>query len=133
MTRNPREARFQRLLKIRSRQLRKEATPAEVSLWQILRNRKVTGLKFRRQQRLGRFVADFFCAEVKLVVELDGAVHENQADRDAAREEVLERGEVTILRFKNAEVLEDQKAVILRIVAEAERLRAQAGPETRTR
>ena len=133
MTQNPREARFQRLLKIRSRQLRKEATPAEVSLWQILRNRKVTGLKFRRQQRLGRFVADFFCAEVKLVVELDGAVHENQADRDAAREEVLERGEVTILRFKNAEVLEDQKAVILRIVAEAERLRAQAGPETRTR
>ena len=133
MTQNPREARFQRLLKIRSRQLRKEATPAEVSLWQILRNRKVTGLKFRRQQRLGRFVADFFCAEVKLVVELDGAVHENQADRDAAREEVLERGEVTILRFKNGEVLEDQKAVILRIVAEAERLRAQEGPETRTR
>ena len=122
---NPRDARFQRLLKIRSRQFRQEATPAEVSLWGILRNRKIAGLKFRRQQWLGRFVADFFCADIKLVVELDGAVHKNQVDRDAAREEVLERGQLTILRFKNVEALENPKAVILKIVATAEHLRAK--------
>jgi very-short-patch-repair endonuclease len=130
MARNAHEARFQRVLKVRTRQLRREATPAEQLLWDRLRDRKVAGLKIRRQQRLDRFVADFFCAEIKLVIELDGPVHEAQADRDAARQEALERGGLRLLRFTNAEILDDPKAAILRIVEFARRMRNGDNPET---
>ncbi len=130
MSRKPCEARVQRDPKTRSRQLRHEATPAEMSLWEILRNRKVAGLKFRRQQRRGGFIADFFCAEIKLVIELDGPVHTHLADWDAARQEALEQGGLIVVRFANAEVIDTPMYVILRIVATAQRLRAKLTPET---
>lgn len=125
MSRKSRDASFHRALLSRSRQLRGEGTPAEAQLWEILRDRKVAGLKFRRQAVLGRFVADFFCAEIKLVIELDGPVHAESADRDTAREKVLEAGGLTVLRFTNDAVSNDTKSVIQRIVSLASQLRAK--------
>ncbi|MHB0858108.1 MAG: endonuclease domain-containing protein [Anaerolineae bacterium] len=60
--------------------LRKQSTPAEALLWQNLRGRRLAGAKFRRQHPIGPYVADFYCAEQHLVVELDGPVHLVQAE-----------------------------------------------------
>ena len=59
----------------RARQLRKEMTPAERLLWKLLRNRRLRSWKFRRQKAIGFYIADFYCHELKLIVELDGDVH----------------------------------------------------------
>jgi len=74
-------------------------------LWRGIRRRHREGLKFRRQHPLGRFILDFCCPELKLVIEVDGAVHEAQADRDAARTATLEAGGYQVLRFRNDDVL----------------------------
>jgi very-short-patch-repair endonuclease len=64
-----------------ARALRKRQTPAEKAMWAILRDRRLQDLKFRRQLPIDRFVADFCCWEIRLVVELDGEVHAEQAER----------------------------------------------------
>jgi very-short-patch-repair endonuclease len=61
-----------------ARQFRKQPTPSEAILWQALRNRKLEGRKFRRQQPIGCFIVDFFCASERLIVEVDGLIHESQ-------------------------------------------------------
>ena len=73
------------LLLKRARDLRHERIPVETKLWQCLRNRQLGGFKFRRNQPLPPFIADFFCAELRLIVELDGASHERCADYDDSR------------------------------------------------
>jgi adenine-specific DNA-methyltransferase len=72
------------------RQFRREPTPSEAILWQALRNRKLEGRKFRRQQPIGCFVVDFFCAAERLIVEVDGPIHESQQLCDRERQELLE-------------------------------------------
>ena len=86
-----------------SRELRKRATTAEKLLWEHLRNRKLDGLKFRRQHHFGRYISDFYCAELFLVIELEGGIHErkDQREYDEHRDEVLESRRLTILKFKN--------------------------------
>ncbi|MCS7056143.1 MAG: DUF559 domain-containing protein, partial [Thermoflexales bacterium] len=104
-----------RALVERARQLRKEATPAEDLLWQLLRNRQFMGMKFRRQHPIaGRFIADFFCDEAKLVIEVDGGVHEQPEQRahDAARDEALRAHGYRVLRFSNEAVLRDTGRVL---------------------
>jgi very-short-patch-repair endonuclease len=68
-------------IKARARELRKVMTPAEKMLWQQLRGRGLNGLKFRRQHPLGNLIVDFYCAEHRLVIEVDGGIH----DADHAR------------------------------------------------
>ena len=97
--------------------MRREPTRAEDRLWQRLRNRQASGLKFRRQHAIGRFIVDFYCAEARLVVEVDGAVHEDTADEDAARQEFLESRGLRVLRFSNDEVSKSLDRV-LRAVAD---------------
>ena len=70
--------------------MRRQPTSAEEALWGALQKKQVAGLKFRRQHPVGRFVLDFYCASHRLVVEVDGDIHDAQQDRDAARTEVLE-------------------------------------------
>jgi len=97
--------------KILARELRKNQTNAEKILWEKLRNRKFLGLKFTRQHpvyyfkdgRKNFFIADFFCSELKLIIELDGKIHEKQKDYDKVREELLKSKEIDILRFNNEE------------------------------
>lgn len=87
----------------RARRLRKEQTPWEAALWERLRAHRLDGLHFRRQHQLGRYIADFYCAELKLVIELDGAQHERPAAQayDQERDHILQSLGLQILRFKN--------------------------------
>ena len=100
------------LIQQRARELRQEMTPAERALWERLRNRRLGGLKFRRQHPLGRFIADFYCASHRLIIELDGPVHKAQRDYDAARAEHLRERGYRILRFSNEQVLNDIEKVL---------------------
>jgi very-short-patch-repair endonuclease len=93
--------------KEQARNLRKKSTPAENELWSRLRNRKLAGLKFRRQQVIEGFITDFYCEEVKLAIEVDGPVHGNdeQIKTDRLREKVFCSRGVYTLRFQNEAVL----------------------------
>ena len=84
-------------------------------MWEALRDRRFEGLKFRRQHGAGPFVLDFFCAAHKLVIELDGAVHDEQVAQDTYRTEQLMQYGYRVVRFRNAEVLEDLPRVLARI------------------
>ena len=88
------------------RELRQSATKAEKILWEYLRNRNLDGLKFRRQHPIDKFIADFYCHEKKLVVELDGAVHDDKMNSqyDEARSYELKGSGITAIRFRNGEV-----------------------------
>jgi very-short-patch-repair endonuclease len=99
------------------RELRQEATDAEKLLWAELRNRKLKGLKFRRQHPLDKFIVDFYCNEKNLVVELDGGVHDEKInkDYDDARTVMLAGFNIIVLRFKNEEVINDMQGVLKKI------------------
>ena len=88
------------------RELRQSSTKAEKILWEYLRNRNLDGLKFRRQHPIDKFIADFYCHERKLVVELDGAVHDDKmnAQYDEARTYELKGSGIKVIRFRNREV-----------------------------
>ncbi|MEI5680836.1 MULTISPECIES: endonuclease domain-containing protein [unclassified Mesorhizobium] len=99
-----------------ARSLRRELTEAEDRLWQELRGRRLDGIKFRRQGPVGRFVADFLCADAMLIVEIDGSQHadsEYDRDRDA---ELKARG-FRVLRFWNDDVLREMNSVCDTIIA----------------
>ncbi len=85
MKRQKKRIRALSLVQQRARELRQEMTPAEKTLWEQLRNRKLGGFKFRRQHPLDRFIVDFYCAACKLIVEVDGDIHDLQQERDAIR------------------------------------------------
>lgn len=89
-----------------TRKLRKSITPWERKLWQILRNRAIKHAKFRRQFKIGSYVADFCCLEVKLIIELDGGHHNEPENRktDQTRQKHLESLGFTVLRFWNNEI-----------------------------
>ncbi len=95
-----------------AKQLRKQLTPAEECLWQALRNRKLKGLRFRRQHPVGRFIVDFYCPEYKLVIEVDGGIHTEQMDYDAIRTEEMQAYGYHIIRFENQQVLENLDLVL---------------------
>ena len=103
--------------------LRRSQTLAESRLWPLLRGRRLHGFKFRRQVPIDRYIADFMCREANLIVELDGASHEERVVHDALRTEVLERCGFRVLRFDNELVLTDPGGVADAICA-ALRLRA---------
>ena len=98
--------------KVKARELRKQSTDAESTLWNLLRNRQLTDYKFRRQAPIGKYIVDFLCFERNLVVELDGGQHQEQSDYDAERTRVLESKGYRVIRFWNNLVLEDTDAVL---------------------
>ena len=87
-----------------ARQFRKEPTPSEAILWKALRKQQVEGRKFRRQQPIGRFVVDFFCASERLIVEIDGGIHESQKNLDYQRQQLLESLGLRFLRVSSEQV-----------------------------
>jgi very-short-patch-repair endonuclease len=103
----------------RARQLRDALTPAERILWAQLRNRRLKGLKFRRQVPLGPFVADFYCADLRLVVEADGSQHAN-CPSDKARDAWMVRRGFTVLRFWNNDISCNLPGVLSRIAEHSE-------------
>jgi len=88
-----------------ARHMRANPTAAEKVLWQQLRNRQVNNLKFRRQHPVGSYIVDFYCAEKKLLVEIDGDSHLEQVEYDIERTQWLESQGMRVLRFTNEEVL----------------------------
>ena len=100
-----------------AKRLRKKTTPAEEKLWKHLRNRQLKNLKFRRQHPIKYYIADFYCHEVRLVIELDGGIHKKKAikDRDENRQAEIERFDLHVLRFKNEEVMENVEGVLEKI------------------
>lgn len=81
-----------------ARTLRAEQTPSEDTLWAALRNRGLDGWKFRRQFPVGPFVLDFFCAQARLAVEVDGAIHLEQMQADRLRQELIEEVGIRFVR-----------------------------------
>ena len=88
-----------------SRVMRLDPTPAEARLWRALRMRQLGGWKFRRQHVIVGYVVDFYCAELRVVVEVDGAVHNRLRPDDEAREADLRRVGLEVVRFSNDAVL----------------------------
>lgn len=100
----------------RARELRRAATFEERILWEHLRAHRLRGLHFRRQQVIDGFIVDFYCHSTRLVIEVDGEVHEKQTEYDAERDTVLRTRGLRVLRFTNSEVCELLPSVIERIV-----------------
>ena len=88
----------------RAKELRNEATPMEEKLWQAVRSKRLGGFKFRRQHPIGPYIVDFCCFEKRLVVEIDGGIHQQQNGYDAARTLDLNDRGYTVIRFTNEEV-----------------------------
>lgn len=89
----------------RAREMRLNPTPAEAQLWQALRRRRLDGFKFRQQAPFGQYIVDFYCPAARLVVEVDGAQHLDQAEYDEARTLWLENKGLRVIRFRNEDVL----------------------------
>ena len=100
-----------------ARDLRRTMTPAERLVWQRVRDNRIAGVKFRRQQVIEGFVADFFCHKAKLVVEIDGEIHdtEDRKKEDERRTTVFAGRGLEEIRFRNDEVLSGIDKVIGKI------------------
>lgn len=109
--------------KLLARELRKRQTPAEDILWKSLRNRQFLGKKFLRQHpiffyyghREAFFIADFYCREQGLVIEVDGASHEYQKEYDEFRTHIIHSLGTKVVRFKNDEIEGDLSQVLERL------------------
>jgi len=101
----------------RAAQLRKKMTGAEKLLWERLRRKQLLGLTFRRQHPIYQFIADFYCHKIKLVIEIDGSIHDIEDIRlhDKGREDEFEKFGITTMRFINEEVTENINTVIEKI------------------
>src|SRR5918996_709275 len=110
--------RYRRDLRPRARDLRRDPTPAERKLWFEFLSGHVE--KFTRQKPLGAYIADFYCARHRLVIELDGDSHFTHAGEryDERRTEILAAQDIRVIRFTNAEVLQNFEAVCARIEEE---------------
>lgn len=101
-----------------ARELRKKQTVAELLLREILRDKHVNNLKFRRQHPLGNYIADFYCPEKNLVIELDGNIHNKteQKKHDQERDAVMEKHHINVIRFTNDDIFERIEEVIQTII-----------------
>ncbi|HEY8600190.1 MAG TPA: DUF559 domain-containing protein [Thermomicrobiales bacterium] len=101
----------------RAKQLRRQMTLAERELWRQLRANRLNGYQFRRQQVIDGFIVDFYCHTLKLIIEVDGPIHDSQAQHDRGREYLLTGRDLRILRFNNDELLQDLPSVLAHILA----------------
>ena len=106
----------ERMAQTMSRANRRGQTDAERLLWAKLRDRRLGGVKFRRQHPIGQYITDFCCAEARLVVEVDGGQHAQRATSDEERTQYLKHAGYRVLRFWNPEVLTQTQAVLERIL-----------------
>jgi very-short-patch-repair endonuclease len=113
----------------RIRGLRSNQTEAERAAWYLLRDRQL-GAKFRRQHAIGNWVADFFCREHRLAIELDGSVNSqpNQMRKDASKEEYLRGLGIRLLRVPNGLVLEDPEGFVRKVRERIGAVMDRAGP-----
>jgi very-short-patch-repair endonuclease len=105
-----------------ARNLRKDMTEAEAILWENLRNRKLKKYKFRRQHAIGHYIADFYCPEKALIVEVDGGIHREREQylNDLERTLYLEELGLRVIRVQNEEVTENLEETLKKILAALE-------------
>jgi very-short-patch-repair endonuclease len=101
-----------------ARQLRSAPTDAEIRLWSRLRRKQLDGFRFRRQQRIGPYIVDFFCPDAKLIVEVDGGQHNADEEKDEKRTRWLEARGYRVIRFWNNDVLSNTDGVVLTVLEE---------------
>lgn len=106
----------------RARKMRRKPTEPERRLWRHLRGKQLGGFKFRRQHPMGKYIVDFYCFEVGLVVEVDGSSHAFRQEYDARRTAFLEAQGNVVIRFWNREVMENVEGVLAVILAKCEEL-----------
>jgi adenine-specific DNA-methyltransferase len=112
-----------------SRDLRRAPTRGESILWDAIRNRQLSGRKFRRQYVIGTFVVDFYCATERLIVEVDGPIHASQRSADQERQQILESLRYRVLRINDTRAQTDLEGTLGRISAA---FTSQAPPLRRT-
>lgn len=97
---------------IRAARILRESMIHEKMLWEKLKGKQIYGLRFRRQHPLSFFIADFYCHEARLVVEVDGTIHKYRKNYDESRSGELERFSIEVIRFKNSELENDIDKVV---------------------
>ena len=95
-----------------AKQLRKNSTDAEGLIWSQLRARRLQGIKFRRQQPIGKYIVDFASFEKRIVIELDGGHHKKNKVKDEKRDQIITEKGFTVLRFWNNDVFENLDGVL---------------------
>ena len=121
------------------RELRKKSTPAEKELWQKLRAHRFMGLKFKRQEPIifeydnkkHFFVADFLCLNNKMIIEVNGKIHDYQRDHDMIREDILVTLGYRVIRYKNEEILNNVNKVLMKLKKEIVDAPPQPSPKER--
>src|SRR5262245_3084475 len=123
----------QREHKRKRQRLRATMPPAEAILWSYLNGRKLLGCKFRRQYGIGPYTVDFYSAEIKLAIELDGETHfvSGKKEADHSRDAVIRSYGIQILRVLNSDVYENLDGVWEAISREAKKRMAELGPEVK--
>jgi very-short-patch-repair endonuclease len=109
---------------VTARQLRKNQTDAESYFWEKVRSKRLEGKKFLRQYPMKfliddvqrYFIADFYCSEFKLVIELDGKIHDQQKEYDELRDYIMNTSNITVLRFSNNKILQNIDNVLTKIL-----------------
>ena len=114
----------------RARALRNNMSDAESKLWQELRLRQVDGVRFRRQHPIGHYIADFICLEKRLIIEVDGEQHtqEAHAARDAVRDRWLTAQGYRVMRFQTVEVYKGLDSVVDTIWGALQEMPSVPGP-----
>ncbi len=105
-------------LKSYRKNLRNHSTAAEATLWKLLRNKQVGGLKFRRQHSIGNYILDFYCPQLKLAIELDGEVHSGvyAEEKDRERDSFLNQHRIEVIHFENRWVYEYPQDIVEEIL-----------------
>lgn len=108
---------YKKGLKQLASELRQQCTQSEAKLWEQLKGQKVAGHKFLRQKPIGDYIADFYCKELHLAIELDGLSHDSEEvmDKDAVKERYLNSLGIQVLRFPDGEVMNDMRNVLREI------------------
>ena len=111
-----------------AQQLRKKMTDAEKIIWEKLCNKQL-GVKIRRQHPIWKFIADYYCHEIKLVIEIDGGIHllEENKEYDISREVTLNEFGIEIIRFSNDQVVKEIESVIEKIKEKIAELKEMSG------
>lgn len=106
----------------KARYIRKRMTQAEKILWSCIRKNQIQGYRFRRQHPLGHYIADFYCVELKLVIEVDGESHIGKEEYDATRLQAIKEYGLIVLIFSNEEVFNELHNVLEKILSAANKI-----------
>jgi len=108
----------------RRKTLRKNPTNAEQLFWYEIRAKKL-GVKFRRQFQIGKYIVDFYCHELKLIIKLDGNIHESKQIKDKQRQNYLENSGYNVIRYYNEQVLFEREATVRHLIEEIKKIQSE--------